>query len=154
MGGGNVLHTVCDLTIASDRAVFRQVGPLVGSFDAGYGTWYLEDAIGRKRAKELWYLNRRYSAAEAAAFGLVNDVVPHDELMDRARAMATELLDRGPGAIAGLKAAFSGRHSGVAGQARLAHDQLLTYYLTTNEAHALSESFRSEGASRRSEFGH
>ena len=80
VGGGNVLHTVCDLTIASENAVFRQVGPMVGSFDAGYGTWYLEDTIGRKRAKEMWYLNRKYSAAQALAMGLVNEVVVPEEL--------------------------------------------------------------------------
>jgi naphthoate synthase len=153
VGGGNVLHNICDLSIASDRAVFRQVGPLVGSFDAGYGTWYLEETIGRKRAKELWYLNRRYSAEDALRLGLVNEVVVHDELMTRTREIAIELLDRGPGAIAGLKAAFSSRHTGVVGQARVAHDQLLTQYLMTNEAHALSESFKQRQPVDRSKFG-
>src|ERR1700712_933991 len=83
VGGGNVLHTVCDLTIASDNAVFRQVGPMVGSFDAGYGSWYLEDTIGRKRAKEMWYLNKKYTAEQAERMGLVNEVVPAAELMTR-----------------------------------------------------------------------
>jgi naphthoate synthase len=141
VGGGNVLHTVCDLTVASDTAVFRQVGPMVGSFDAGYGTWYLEDTIGRKRAKEMWYLNRKYSAQEALAMGLVNDVVPAAELRRHAAEIAQEIATRSPLAIGGLKAAFSARHNGVSGQARMAHDQYLTAYLTTREAHEMSASF-------------
>lgn len=141
VGGGNVLHTVCDLSIAADTAVFRQVGPMVGSFDAGYGSWYLEDSIGRKRAKEMWYLNRKYSAAEAREMGLVNEVVPAAELRARAAEVARELTTRSPLALGGLKSAFSGRHNGVSGQARMAHDQLLTLYLTTAEAHEVSASF-------------
>lgn len=141
VGGGNVLHTVCDLTIAADTAVFRQVGPLVGSYDAGYGTWYLEDTIGRKRAKEMWYLNRKYSAADALAMGLVNEVVPGPELIDRCQAVAAELATRSPMAIGALKAAFSARHNGVSGQARMAHDQQLTMYLTTEEAHEASAAY-------------
>lgn len=141
VGGGNVLANVCDLTIASENAVFRQVGPLVGSFDAGYGTWYLEDSIGRKRAKEMWYLNRKYSAQEAFVRGLANEVVPPAELLDRARAVALEITTRSPMAIGALKAAFSARHNGVSGQARMAHDQQLTVYLTTDEAHEMGKSF-------------
>jgi naphthoate synthase len=141
VGGGNVLHVVCDLTLASDRAIFRQVGPMVGSFDAGFGTWYLEDSIGRKRAKEMWYLNRKYTPEQALAMGLVNEVVPHERLRERVRVVAEELKARGPQALAGLKAAFSARHTGVAGQARLAHDLLLTHYLLTDEAKELSRSF-------------
>ncbi|MGY4920091.1 enoyl-CoA hydratase-related protein [Streptomyces sp. 900116325] len=141
VGGGNVLHTVCDLTIAADTAVFRQVGPMVGSFDAGYGSWYLEDTIGRKRAKEMWYLNRKYSAAQAREMGLVNEVVPAAGLRDRAAEVAHELTTRSPMALGGLKAAFSGRHNGVSGQARMAHDQYLSVYLATKEAHEVSESF-------------
>lgn len=141
VGGGNVLHTVCDLSIASDRAVFRQVGPSVGSFDAGYGTTYLEETIGRKRAKEMWYLNRKYSAAQALEMGLVNEVVAHDELGGRVDAVVDELLGRGPQALGALKSAFSGRHTGVVGQARMAHDQLLTYYQRTAESHEMSRSF-------------
>lgn len=141
VGGGNVLHTVCDLTIASDTAVFRQVGPMVGSFDAGYGSWYLEDTIGRKRAKEMWFLNRKYSAAQALEMGLVNEVVPADQLLARATEVAREITDRSPLAIAGMKGAFSARHNGVAGQARMAHDQQLSLYLRTKEAHELSAAF-------------
>lgn len=141
VGGGNVLHTVCDLTVAAENAVFRQVGPMVGSFDAGYGSWYLEDTIGRKRAKEMWYLNRKYSAEQALAMGLVNEVVPADRLRARAAEVARELTTRSPMALGGLKSAFSGKHNGVSGQARMAHDQLLTVYLTTQEAHEVSASF-------------
>lgn len=141
VGGGNVLHTVCDLTIASENAVFRQVGPMVGSFDAGYGSWYLEDTIGRKRAKEMWYLNRKYSAEQALAMGLVNEVVPAEQLRDRALEVAREIATRSPMAIGAMKGAFSARHNGVSGQARMAHDQQLTLYLNTKEAHEVSAAF-------------
>ncbi len=152
VGGGNVLHTMCDLSIAAENAVFRQVGPMVGSFDAGFGTWYLEEAIGRKRAKELWYLNRKYDAEQALAMGLVNEVVPRAELMDRAREVAGELMARGPQALAALKTAFSARHTGVLGQARMAHDLLLTQYLTTQEAEELSTSFSERRAPDQDRF--
>jgi naphthoate synthase len=141
VGGGHVLHVVCDMTIASDRAVFRQVGPMVGSYDAGYGTWLLEATVGRKRAKEIWYLNRKYSAEQALSMGLVNEVVPHDRLRERTREVADEILQRGAQALAALKAAFSSQHTGVVGQARLAHDILLTQYLKTEESAELSQSF-------------
>lgn len=141
VGGGNVLHTVCDLSIASSNAVFRQVGPMVGSFDAGYGTWYLEDTIGRKRAKEMWYLNRKYSAAQALSMGLVNEVVEPGELSARAAEVALEITTRSPMAVGGIKGAFSARHNGVSGQARMAHDQQLTLYLQTQEAHEVSAAF-------------
>ncbi|MDG4834327.1 enoyl-CoA hydratase-related protein [Solwaraspora sp. WMMD1047] len=144
VGGGHVLHVVSDLTIASDRAVFRQVGPSMGSFDAGYGTWLLEDAIGRKRAKEMWYLNEKYDAAEALAMGLVNEVVPHERLRERTREVAVALTRRGPQALAGLKAAFSARNTGVVGQARIAHDQLLRHYLVTEESAEMARSFRAK----------
>lgn len=141
VGGGNVLAMVCDLSIAADNAVFRQVGPMVGSFDAGYGTWYLEETIGRKRAKELWYLNHKYTAEQAREMGLVNEVVPLRELPKRVRELADELIQRGPMALAGLKGAFSARHTGVSGMARIAHDQLLTLYLSTQESLELGASF-------------
>ncbi|MEU6646283.1 enoyl-CoA hydratase-related protein [Saccharomonospora sp. NPDC046836] len=141
VGGGNVLHNVCDLSIAAENAVFRQVGPMVGSFDAGYGTWYLEDTIGRKRAKEMWYLNNKYGATEALAMGLVNEVVPTGEAVTRAAEVARTICSRSPMAVGALKGAFSARHNGVSGQARMAHDQQLSLYLRTAEAHELSESF-------------
>lgn len=152
VGGGNVLQVMCDLSIASENAVFRQVGPMVGSYDAGFGTWYLEEVIGRKRAKEMWYLNRKYSAADALAMGLVNEVVPAQELMDRARQVAEEMMHRGPQALAALKTAFAGRHLGALGQARLAHDLLLTQYLTTEEAEELSAAFSERRAPDKSRF--
>lgn len=141
VGGGNVLHNVCDLTIAAENAIFRQVGPMVGSFDAGYGTWYLEDSVGRKRAKEMWYLNKKYSAEQAREMGLVNEVVPTGQAVKRAQEVAAEIATRSPLAIAGLKGAFSARHNGVLGQARMAHDQQLTLYLATKEAHEVGDAF-------------
>lgn len=141
VGGGNVLQTVCDLTVAAENAVFRQVGPMVGSFDAGYGSWYLEDTIGRKRAKEMWYLNRKYSAAEALAMGLVNEVVPAGTAVQRAVEVAREITTRSPLAVGGMKGAFSARHNGVSGQARMAHDQQLSLYLRTQEAHEVNGAF-------------
>ncbi|WP_037357279.1 enoyl-CoA hydratase-related protein [Amycolatopsis orientalis] len=152
VGGGNVLHNVCDLTVAAEHAVFRQVGPMVGSFDAGYGSWYLEDTIGRKRAKEMWYLNRKYTAAQALAMGLVNEVVPGDQLRERAAEVAREIATRSPLAIGGLKAAFSARHNGVSGQARMAHDQQLTLYLQTAEAHEVSAAFSERRAPKTESF--
>jgi naphthoate synthase len=154
VGGGHVLHVVCDLTIAAETAVFRQVGPSMGSFDAGFGTWYLEDAIGRKRAKEMWYLNEKYDAAQALAMGLVNEVVPADRLRERTREVALTLTRRGPQALAGLKAAFSARNTGVVGQARLAHDQLLRHYLVTDEAAELARSFRAKEDPDQTRFNH
>lgn len=153
VGGGNVLHTVCDISIASSTAVFRQVGPMVGSFDPGYGTWILEDTIGRKRAKEMWYTNRKYGADEALSIGLVNEVVSPEDLISRVYELAEELKRRGPGALAALKGAFSARHSGVVGQARIAHDQLLTYYLNSGEAHELSASFSERRDPDQGRFG-
>ena len=141
VGGGNVLQVVCDLNVAAEHAVFRQVGPLVGSFDAGYGTWYLEETIGRRRAKEMWYLNKKYSADEALAMGLVNEVVKGRPVLGRAVELAQDLRGRGPFALAALKTAFSGRHTGVAGQARMAHDLLLTAYRRTEECAEMAQSF-------------
>jgi naphthoate synthase len=142
VGGGNVLQVMCDLALASERAVFRQVGPMVGSYDAGFGTWYLEDMIGRRRAKEMWYLNRKYDAEQALQMGLINEVVPHDQLHERTTEVAAELLTRGPQALAALKTAFSARHRGVSGQSRLAHDLLLQRYLHSEESGELSRSFK------------
>lgn len=152
VGGGQVLQTVCDLSIASENAIFRQVGPLVGSFDAGFGTWYLEATIGRKRAKEMWMLNRKLTAAEALAIGLVNEVVAPERVLPRAREVARELLARGPMALAALKTAFSSRHTGVIGQARLAHDQMIPRYYATEEADELSRAFEERRPPDRSHF--
>jgi naphthoate synthase len=141
VGGGNVLQVVCDLTIAKESAVFRQVGPMMGSFDAGYGTWYLEDLVGKKKAKELWYLNPKISAKEALAIGLINRVVPDDDLRAETRAWALEIAERGAFALASIKAAFGARHGGVAGLARVAHDLLLRQYLESEESKELGAAF-------------
>src|SRR5471032_3460000 len=141
VGGGNVLQMVCDLTIAKENAVFRQVGPMMGSFDAGYGTWYLEDLVGKKRAKEIWYRNPKMSAAEALQMGLINKVVPDAELNTATRAMALEIAERGAFALASVKAAFNARHGEVAGLSRMAHDLLLRGYLDSDESKELSQAF-------------
>ncbi len=141
VGGGNVLHVICDLTIAKESAVFRQVGPMMGSFDAGYGTWALEDLIGKKRAKEMWMRNPKLTAQEALEWGLINKVVPDDKLAAETRAMALEIAERGSFALAAIKSAFNARHNGVSGLSRMAHDLLLRGYLNTEESKELSKAF-------------
>ncbi len=142
VGGGNVLQMVCDLTIAKKSAVFRQVGPMMGSFDAGYGTWFLEDLVGKKKAKEIWFCNKKMSADEAREMGLINRVVEDEKLVEETRAFALEVAERGAFALASLKAAFGARHGGVGGLSRLAHDLLLRGYLEMDEAKELSKAFR------------
>jgi naphthoate synthase len=153
VGGGNVLQAVCDLTIAKESAVFRQVGPMMGSFDAGYGTWYLEDLVGKKKAKELWYLNPKISAREALAMGLINRVVPDDELRQATRAWALEVAERGAFALASIKAAFNARHGGVSGLARMAHDLLLRQYLESEESKELGAAFGERRTPDAGKFG-
>jgi len=154
VGGGQVLQVMCDLTIAKESAVFRQVGPMMGSFDAGYGTWYLEDLVGKKKAKEMWFLNPRLTAREALAIGLINRVVPDDRLREETRAMALEIAERGAFALASLKAAFTARHGGVSGLARISHDLLLRLYLDSDESHELGEAFRGKRKPDADKFGH
>ncbi len=154
VGGGNVLQMVCDLTIAKESAVFRQVGPMMGSFDAGYGTWYLEDLVGKKKAKEMWYCNIRISAAEALEMGLINRMVPDAELAEATRAFALEVADRGAFALASIKGAFNARHGGVGGLARMAHDLLLRDYLDSEESKELSKAFGERRAPDADKFGH
>ncbi|HZA66315.1 MAG TPA: enoyl-CoA hydratase-related protein [Geminicoccaceae bacterium] len=154
VGGGNVLQVVCDLTIAKESAVFRQVGPMMGSFDAGYGTWYLEDLVGKKKAKELWYLNPKIPACEALAIGLINRVVPDDRLRAETRAFALEVAERGAFALASIKAAFNARHGGVSGLARVAHDLLLRQYLDSEESKELSAAFAERRTPEPDRFGH
>jgi len=153
VGGGNVLQMVCDITIAKESAIFRQVGPMMGSFDAGYGTWYLEDLVGKKKAKEIWFLNPKISAREALALGLINKVVPDDKLKQETRSLALEICERGPFALASVKAAFNARHGGVSGLARLSHDLLLRSYLESDESHELSASFGERRKPDPSKFG-
>lgn len=141
VGGGNVLQVVCDMTIAKESAIFRQVGPMMGSFDAGYGTWLLEDLVGKKKAKEIWMHNPKMTAQEALALGLINKVVPDDRLAEETRNFALEVAERGPFALASIKAAFNARHGGVSGLSRMAHDLLLRGYLETDESKELSKAF-------------
>ena len=154
VGGGNVLQMVCDLTIASDNSMFRQVGPMVGSFDAGYGTWYLEDLVGKKKAKEMWYCNPKISPEEALRIGLINRVVPAAELREAAREMALEVADRGAFALASIKGAFNARHGGVSGLSRMAHDLLLRGYLDSEEHDEMAGSFAQRRKPNADRFGH
>jgi naphthoate synthase len=130
IGGGHVLHVVCDLTIAADNAVFGQTGPKVGSFDAGYGATLLARIVGHKKAREIWYLCRQYSAQEALDMGLVNAVVPLAELEEETVKWAQEMLEKSPTALRFLKAAFNADTDGLAGLQQLAGDATLLYYLT------------------------
>ncbi|MFT3721545.1 enoyl-CoA hydratase-related protein [Pseudorhodoferax sp.] len=154
VGGGHVLHVVCDLTIAKESAVFRQVGPMMGSFDAGYGTWYLEDLVGKKKAKEIWFLNEKLTARQALELGLVNKVVPDAELEQATMEMALAIAERGAYALAGVKAAFGARHQGVGGLARLSHDLLLPQYYASEESHELADAFAGRRKPDASKFGH
>ncbi len=130
IGGGHVLHLVCDLTIAAENARFGQTGPRVGSFDAGYGATYLARVVGHKKAREIWYLCRQYSAQEALDMGLVNTVVPLERLEDEAMQWAREIVEKSPMALRFLKAAFNADTDGLAGIQQLAGDATLLYYLT------------------------
>ena len=133
IGGGHVLHIVCDLTIAAENAVFGQTGPKVGSFDGGYGAGYLARMVGHKKAREIWYLCRQYSAGEALDMGLVNTVVPLEQLEAETVQWAQEILANSPMALRFLKAAFNADTDGLAGIQQLAGDATLLYY-TTDEA--------------------
>jgi naphthoate synthase len=130
IGGGHVLHVVCDLTIAADNARFGQTGPRVGSFDAGYGSTLLARLVGDKKAKEIWFLCRQYSAQEALDMGLVNVVVPLEELEATTLQWAREILEKSPTAIRFIKAAFNAATEGLAGLQQFAGDATLLYYLT------------------------
>lgn len=154
VGGGNVLQVMCDITIAKESAIFRQVGPMMGSFDAGFGTWYLEDLVGKKKAKEIWFCNPRLTAREALELGMINKVVPDDRLKEATRAMALEIAERGAFALASIKTAFSARHGGVGGLARLAHDLLLRQYLDSDESHELGAAFAARRTPDADKFGH
>jgi naphthoate synthase len=130
IGGGHVLHLVCDLTIAAENARFGQTGPRVGSFDAGYGAGLLARTIGQKKAKEIWYLCRQYDAQDALAMGLVNAVVPLDQLQDEAVRWAREILAHSPTAIRFLKSAFNADTDGLAGIQQLAGNATGLFYMT------------------------
>ncbi|MEC9345574.1 MAG: enoyl-CoA hydratase-related protein [Pseudomonadota bacterium] len=130
IGGGNVLATLCDLTIAAESAIFGQVGPKMGSVDPGFGTALLARCVGEKKAREIWYLCRRYTAAEACAMGLVNKVVPDDQLDAEVKAWCDELNQRSPTAIALAKASFNADSESIRGITGLAFQALRLYYDT------------------------
>ena len=130
IGGGNVLATICDMTIASEKAVFGQVGPKVGSVDPGWGTAYLSRIVGEKKAREIWYMCRRYSAQEALAMGLVNIVVPHDQLDATVDSWCAELMDRSPTALAIAKRSFNADSDNIRGIANAGLQALALYYQT------------------------
>ncbi|MGI6712230.1 MAG: 1,4-dihydroxy-2-naphthoyl-CoA synthase [Bacillota bacterium] len=141
IGGGHVLHIVCDLSIASENAKFGQTGPKVGSFDGGYGAGYLARLIGHKKAREIWYLCRQYTAQEALDMGLVNTVVPFERLEEETVKWAQEILQHSPTALRFLKAAFNADTDGLAGIQQLAGDATLLFY-TTDEAKEGRDAFK------------
>jgi 2-ketocyclohexanecarboxyl-CoA hydrolase len=128
IGGGNVLATLCDFTIASEKAIFGQVGPKMGSVDPGFGTAYLARVVGEKKAREIWYLCRRYSAAEALAMGLVNTVVPHEELDAEVARWCAEIIERSPTAIAIAKRSFNADTESIRGIGAMGMQSLKMYY--------------------------
>jgi naphthoate synthase len=128
IGGGHVLHLVCDLTIAADNARFGQVGPKVGSFDGGFGAGLLANLVGPKRAKEIWFLCRQYSAEEAMSMGLINTVVPLERLEEETVGWCREMLALSPFALRLLKASFNAAEDGLTGIQQLAHDANLLFY--------------------------
>lgn len=130
IGGGHVLHVVCDLTIAADNAKFGQTGPMVGSFDGGYGSGLLARHVGQKKAREIWFLCRQYDAAEALEMGLVNAVVPIDQLEAETVSWCREMLRHSPMALRLLKAGMNAADDGLAGVQQLAGDATLLFYLT------------------------
>ncbi len=130
IGGGHVLHVVCDLTIAADNAKFGQTGPMVGSFDGGYGAGLLAAHVGQKKAREIWFLTREYDAQEALAMGLVNTVVPIAELEAETVSWCREMLRNSPMAIRLLKASLNAADDGLAGVQQLAGDATLLFYMT------------------------
>jgi naphthoate synthase len=130
IGGGHVLHVMCDLTIAADNAVFGQVGPSMGSFDGGFGASYLARIVGQKKAREIWFLCRKYSAAQALEMGLVNTVVPVASLEKEGVAWAREILEKSPLAIRLLKSGFNAELDGQAGIQELSGNATLLYYMS------------------------
>jgi naphthoate synthase len=149
IGGGHVLHVVCDLTIAANNARFGQTGPKVGSFDGGYGASLLAAQVGQKKAKEIWFLCRQYGAEEALEMGLVNTVVPLERLEEETVAWCREMLELSPFALRLLKASFHAAEDGMAGLQQLAHDANLLFY-ASEEAREGREAYK---AKRRPDFG-
>jgi naphthoate synthase len=149
IGGGQVLQVVCDLTIAADNARFGQTGPKVGSFDGGYGASLLAAQVGQKKAKEIWFLCRQYSAAEALEMGLVNTVVALEELEEETVRWCGEMLELSPFSLRLLKASFNAAEDGMAGVQQLAHDANLLFY-AGEEAREGREAYKHK---RRPDFG-
>jgi naphthoate synthase len=150
IGGGHVLHLVCDLTLAADNAVLGQVGPAMGSFDGGFGSSYLARIVGQKKAREIWYLCRQYSAQDGLEMGLVNKVVPVAELEAEGVQWAREILQKSPLAIRCLKAAFNADVDGQAGLQELAGNATLLYYMSdeAQEFHRAQREKRPPDAAR------
>ena len=130
IGGGHVLHVICDLTIAAQNAIFGQTGPKVGSFDGGFGVTYLARLVGQKKAREIWYLCEQYDAKQAEAMGLVNRVVPLEQLETEGIAWAEKILEKSPLAIRCLKSAFNAELDGQTGLQTFSGNATLLYYLT------------------------
>lgn len=130
IGGGHVLHVICDLTIAAENARFGQTGPKVGSFDGGFGAVQLARLVGQKKAREIWYLCRQYDAQEALAMGLVNKVVPLEKLEDEGVAWAREMLQHSPLALRLLKSSFNAELDGMAGITELSHNATMLFYMS------------------------
>jgi naphthoate synthase len=151
VGGGHILHLVCDLTIAADNARFGQTGPRVGSWDGGYGASLLRDLVGPKRAKELWFLCRQYDATQALEMGLVNAVVPLDRLEEETIAWCREMLALSPFALRLAKASFNAHEDGYAGIQQLAHDANLLFY-ASEEAQEGRDAYRDKRAPDFSRF--
>ena len=130
IGGGHVLHVVCDLTIAAENAKFGQTGPMVGSFDGGYGSGLLAASVGQKKAREIWFMTRQYDAQEALAMGLINTVVPIDQLEAETVSWCREMLRNSPMALRLLKSSMNAADDGLAGVQQLAGDATLLFYLS------------------------
>ncbi len=143
VGGGQILHLVCDLSIAADNARFGQTGPRVGSFDGGFGAALLAKTVGLRKAKEIWFLCRQYDAQQALEMGLVNTVVPLDRLEEETVAWCREMLSLSPFALRLLKASFHAAEDGLAGIQQLAHDANLLFY-ATEEAAEGREAFKAK----------
>lgn len=151
IGGGHVLHVMCDLTIASDNAKFGQTGPKVGSFDAGYGAGLLAEMVGQKRAREIWYLCRQYTAEEAYEMGMVNKVVTQDQLEAEVLQWCGEILEKSPTALRFLKASLNAATDGLAGLQQMGGDATLLYY-TTDEAKEGRDAFKEKRKPRFGDF--
>jgi naphthoate synthase len=149
VGGGHVLHIVCDLTIAADNARFGQTGPRVGSFDGGYGAALLSRLVGPKKAKEIWFLTRQYDARQALDMGLINTVVPLEALEEETVQWCREMLALSPFALRLLKASFNADEDGITGIQQLAHDTNLLFY-ESKEAQEGRDAYKQK---RKPDFG-